>query len=437
VTNRRVGILGLCAMAVLFVASCDECAGTPSCTTTPELSYSGQFIDRATGKSVEGVSISFIRRAGAELLNDPSALSDGDGFFVLRTPALQEGFVGGDLRVVPPAPHVPYTIRDVTLATNSVRGDGGNLGRLVVQPFLFLVGHVRDRFTHAPLPNVQVTVRRLGGGRLAEDSMTFVTDGGGQFGWDAQVIDPEPIDASFEMTVEGHPRSYTVERRINFAYRDLEMTFVFLPVGWGLAYSAGTARRGSNAIIPGVQVFFRRLSGIATEPEATPLPVDANGAFPIAVTPLAEGSLTAELRVVPPTPFRPETTVVELRTSDDDVVKSLGFLKYGAQVFFSLALVDDADQPLPEGTIVMVRRLSGVALDLPAAPVDSGLRAIDSASVLTYQAPAADSGSMDMELIVRLPAPFAWDTIRPLTVPALYSDSAYDAASRSVRRRQR
>jgi hypothetical protein len=437
VTIRHGVTLALFLVAVVFVASCDECAGTPSCTTTPELSYSGQFIDRATGKAIEGVTISFFRRAGAELLSEPTAISDDDGFFVLRTPALQEGFVGGDLRIVPPAPRVPYTIRDVTLHTNSVRGDGGNLGRLVVEPFLFLVGHVRDRFTHAPLPNAHVTVRRLGGGRLSEDSKSFVTDAGGNFGWEPGVIDPEPIDASFEMTVEGQPRSYTVERRINLAYRDLDMTFVFLPVGWGLAYSAGTARRGSNAILPGVQVFYRRLSGIATEPQATALPVDGNGAFPIAVTPLSEGTLTAELRLVPPAPFRPEASVVELRTSDDDVVKSLGFFKYGAQVYFRAPLRDDAGQPIPQGTIVMVRRVSGVALDLPPTPVDSGLRAIDSASVLTYQAPAADSGTMDMELIVRLPAPFAWDTIRQVTVPALHSDSAFDAGLRTVRRRQR
>ena len=436
IMRRALVLASLCAMT-LSAGSCDECAGTPSCTTTPEISYSGQFIDRVSGAPVQGVSISFVRSAGAQLLHDPSAMSDDDGFFVLRAPALQEGHVAGELRVVPPAPDVPYAIPNVTLRTNSIRGDGGNLGRLVVKPFLFLIGHVRDRFTHAPLPSVVVTFRRVAGGRVAEDTREFVTDAGGQFGWEPAVIDPAPIDATFELVVEGHPRPYVIRRQVGLNYRDFETSFVILPVGWGLAYSAGTLRRGSNEVIPGVAVQYRRISGIQTEPAEGPLPVDGNGSFPIAVTPLSEGSLTAELRVVPPPPFPPETSVVQMETSDDDVVRSLGYFRYGAQVVFSATLRDDAGLAIPEGTVVMVERESGPALALKPAAPDSGLRVVDASGRLAYQAPTADSGAMQIKLIVRLPAPFAWDTIRPINVPSAYSDSTYDVGIIAVRRRNR
>lgn len=421
------------------LSGCDQCAGTPSCRSTPEISYSGQFIERQSGAPVAGVSVTFVRESGVEFAYaTPSTLSDADGFFVLRAPALQEGFASGDLRVVPPPPHVPYTIADVSLQTNRVRGSGGNFGRLVVNPYLFLVGHVRDRKTHTPLPGAQVMMRRLGGGRVEVDSMAFVTDPGGQFGWEPRVIDPAPIEASFEISASGYSRPHVIRRNLFLAYRDLDMMFVILPVGWGLSYSGGTVRRGSYEAIPGVTVEFRRIAGINTQPEQTNLPVDSRGGFPIAVEPLAEGSLIAELRILPPSPFPPETSRVEMQTTDDDEVQTLGFFRFGAQLFLNAELREaDSGQPLPQGTVVAVNRISGPALDWTAPPADSGLRSLDAQGKFTYQAPMADSGLAQLQLIVRLPPPFVWDTISPVTVSARYSDSSLVVGPLSVRRRPR
>jgi hypothetical protein len=47
----RLVIPGL-VIAVLLAGACDPCAGTVSCHTEPELSYTGQFIEFPSGKAI-------------------------------------------------------------------------------------------------------------------------------------------------------------------------------------------------------------------------------------------------------------------------------------------------------------------------------------------------------------------------------------------------
>lgn len=422
----------------LLLSACDECAGTPSCHNFPEISYSGQFIDHNTGSPVAGVSIAFVRRSGIDIIGDTvRGLSDGDGFFTLRVGSIYNGTVVGDLLVTPPPPFPPFTIPSVTLATSTVRGDGGYLGRLVVNPYLLLVGHVRDRKTLTPIPEATVKLRRIGGGKAAQDSMTFVTDFGGQFSWEPEILQPGTIDAVFEITAPGYPRTYVVSRAIPLKYVDLDMSFIILPVGWGLTYSGRALRRGSNEHLSGTVVEFRRISGIAVQPAQVTVNVDGNGGFPIPVEPQAEGMLTAELRIVPPGPMPAETVRVDLRTSDNDETQVLGPFGYGAQVFLEAELRDAiTGAPLPQGTEVTMKRTGGLPLAWNPARTDGDTLSLKTGGRLAYQAPTPDSGAVRFDMIVRLPAPFAWDTVRNVNVPARYSDSAFVAGTIAVRRRQ-
>jgi hypothetical protein len=386
------------------------------------------------------VIIDFVRSDGVELaIATPRAVSDDDGFFALRSPALQEGSALGELRVQPPPPYVPYTIPDVALRTHRVRGDGMNAGRLVVNPYVFMVGRVYDRRTREPIAGATVTIERLSGARATEDTRTFQSDVGGQFSWQPALIDlgMMAMEVRFTISAPGEPREYTVLRDVPVSHRDVELSVVLLPVGWGLAYSAGTLRRGSNEILPGVVVEFQRLSGIVVAPEATTLPVDPLGGFPFTMEPLEEGALVGELRIIPPPPFPPETTRVVLQTSDDDVVEGLGWFGYGAQLAFAATLrAAGSGAALPDGTVVSTELLAGPPLAWRSAPADSGLRRLDDEGTFTYQAPTADSGASRVRLVARLPAPFAWDTLL-IDVPAAYSDSVYQAGTLAVRLRPR
>ena len=427
----------LLALLPPLLSGCDECAGTPSCHSPPSVAYSGQFVQRATGSPVANVQVMFVRRSGIELVADTlRAQTDGDGFFTIRGGSVYNGAVTGDLLITPPAAFRPFTIAGVTLTTSTIRGDGDNAGRYVVDPYFLIVGHVRDRKTLTPLPGATVTMRRIGGGRVAADVQTFTTDFGGQFSWEPAVLEPAPVQAEFEITVPGYDRPFVVRRDVPLQYRDGEHAFVILPVGYGLAYFAVTTRRGSGDVNPGVVVEFERTGGIAVRASPVQVTPDAAGRYVLPLEPLAEGMLTGMLRVVPPPGFRPETTSVTLATGDDDVPQSLGFFGYGAQVHYRAELRDaTTGQRLPPTTGVTMKRTGGIALAWSNPLPDGDLLAVSDSGTISYHAPTADSGTVVYDMIVRNPAPFIPDTIRNLSLPARYSDSAHAGGIIPVRRR--
>lgn len=433
---RSAAGLALAAGCTVLTTGCNECSGTPSCRGAPQISYSGQFVERRSGNPVGGVSVSFERRAGVELNGAaPRGSSDAEGFFAIRASALEQGSVVGDLQVIPPPPYARFTIPGIEISTSDLRGDGYNAGRLVVDPYVFMIGRVYDRKTRAPLVGARVLVR-VPSGVLENDSAAFESDVGGQISWEPRLLVTDTIRAAFELNVSGAPRTYSIKREIPISYRDMETRFVYLPVGWGLAYSGGTVRRGSYEALAGVTVEFRRLSGIAIQPEKRTLSLDRWGSFAIAVEPLQEGTLTGQIKILPPPRFPPESSVVKLRTSDDDVVQTLGFFRYGAQAYFTARLRDSASgQLLPKGVEVRLQRVAGQQLDWTHPPADSGRRTLDSLGAFVYQAPTVDSGSVAFDVEVRLRKPLLWDTLRNVTIPARYSDASFDAGFLRVRMR--
>lgn len=420
----------------LLLTACDECAGTPSCRVYPTVSVSGQFVEHKTDRAVSGVSVAFVRTGGIDLINDTLwGVSDRDGFFIARGGSIYSGRVEGKLIVNPPAPFEPFVVPDVVLRAATIRGDGDNIGRLVVNPYLLLVGHVRDRATLAPLVGASVRFRRIGGGALESDMKTFTTDFGGQFSWEPAVLRPDTVHAVFEITAAGYPRVFVVPRDLPLQYREGEMAFTILPVGWGLAYDGATGRRGTGELLPGAAVTFRRTGGIRIKPEQRTLVIDGIGYFPIDVTPLEEGTLYGQIIATPPAPLRPETTSVVMQTSDDDRVRSLGFFGYGAQAALTADLRDaSTGERLPRNTHVVMRRVAGVPLAGSSLNPGAGDRFLSDTG-LAYSAATADSGNVRFDLIVLLPSPSLPDTIHNLNVPSLYNDSVTALGVIPVRRR--
>src|SRR6185436_6549332 len=141
--------------------------------------------------------------------------SDASGFFQLRLFATQDGAVKGDLRVTPPAPYPPYVVTGVSLNTSRTRGDGGYLGRLVVNPFLILVGDVYDRRTRAPVSGATITLRRISGAHLSPDTITLVSDAGARVAWiEPTIVEFGVFKADVELSAPGYPRPFHIERDI-------------------------------------------------------------------------------------------------------------------------------------------------------------------------------------------------------------------------------
>lgn len=434
--KRFMGLVGAAVVAVMS-GGCSECAGTPSCRGAPEISIAGQFVEHKSGSAVGGVVVRFVRLSGSELTSDTvSTVSDGEGNFQLRGVARQAGEIVGVLHVIPHAPDAPYVIPDVVLHTSTVRGAGVNLGRLVVNPYLLLIGHVRDRKSLAPLPGVTVVMRRTGGGRAEQDSARFTTDFGGQFSWQPAVLDPAPIEVEFEIQAPGYPRAYRIQRVLPLKYRDSDMTFVVLPAGSGFSYTGQAVRRGSGENVAGTTVEFARISGVPIQPATGIMPLDFFGRFAVAVEPLSDGEVVGEIRVLPPPRFPPETTRVRLRTSDDDTVEFLGFFRYGAQIYLDATLRDAlSGEPIEPNTDVTLVRTGGIPLDWPAGAPNRDRRRVSVGGRLEYHAPTAGPGTVGVDLIVEFPVGYLPDTIRNLQIPAHYSDSASSRVVLQVRRR--
>lgn len=434
-----IRIAAWCCAVLVATGACGECTGTGACGSAPEVSYSGQFIEHKSGRTVPGVRVTFVRQSGVQLAGQRiAAVSDAQGFFTLRGGASRAGVSRGRIEVTPPPPWVPYAVDDVTLATSTVRGAGGWLGRWVVNPYVLMVGVVQDRWSRERIPGATVVMRRTAGGRADSDTVTFRSDFGGQFSWEPTIAEPGDIEATFEITVNGRPRSYVVDRTVTVSHRDGDIVFIILPVGAGIAYSGTTARRGSGLQLPGVTIEWRRTGGIMTRPDGFLLTPDPFGSFPVPLEPLVDtGSVVGELHIVPPAPYPPEVLPLELRVSDDDVVEWLGFTGYGAQVFARTQLrFADTGEPLPEDTDVSLIRTGGVALDWPnPTPPQADRAVVADSGLLTIHAPTADSGTVTWDLVVRPPPPNAPDTLRGIALPSRYSDEVVVLPPLQVRRR--
>ena len=431
--------LSVCALASLTVG-CGECIGTPSCQVAPEISVDGQIVDHATGRAVGGTAVVFVRDSGLILEADSiTAIANGDGFFALRMGATTDGTVHGHVRVAAPAPFQPYTIPGISLATTRTRGDGTFIGRFVAKPYFRLIGYVRDRKTQAPLEGVTVIWRRNSGGRVSQDSMTFVSDYGGIFAWQPEVVQLGTINATFELRAPGQARAYVLTRDLALFFRESETRLEVLPVGMGLSYYAAAVRRGLGLPLSGATVELTRLSGVATLPQQTTITPNQYGSFDIALEPQAPGSLYVRVRVIPPAPLPAESRTVAMATSDDDVKQFLGTIGYGAAAFFGAELRDSATGTLlPDQTPVRIRRVGGLLLQWPSPPPPEGdPRVVNSRGRIEYGAPTADTGAVTFDVTVQLPTPFAWDTIRGITVPSRYNDTLVDRGTLLVRRRPR
>jgi len=418
------------AFLVVFTA-CEPCAGTASCHVQPELNYSGQVIEHNTGATMGGVEIVFVRKSGPLLTSDTvRVVSRDDGFFELRAAAFSDGTVVGDLTVRSPPPHSPYTVPRVELKTSRVRGDGGILGRIVVDPFMLMVGELRERKTLAGIVGATVTMRRMSGALFSPDTVVFVTDQDARFFLQPTILDfgDGTFTAEFELDVPGHERKWLVHQTHKLQYTDDGIRFIFLLAGRTLNYVAQVVRRGTWQAMPGVTVEFTRTGGIPVQPPNFSPPVDPGaGGFQLNPEPLADGEVEFDLTIRPPAPYPTEILRgLRIRSHDDDSTRHMGFIGFGAQAYLRARFVDRATgAPADSGIITVVRRVQGLTIVTPLA-ADSGFRAIDSVGMVNYTGATPDSGAITFDVQVRLPPPANPEMFRGLQIQARYDSIAND-----------
>jgi hypothetical protein len=425
-SRRGVWLIGPVVLAGA-IASCDPCAGTPSCEVPPEVSASGSFIERPSGRAVSGVQVAFIRRQGAPLRSDTMrSVSDRDGFFLLREAAYEAGGVVGDLVVTPSPPGTPYTVRGIELRATGRRGDGAVLGRLFVNPWLQFIGELHDRKTDAQVPGATVTVRSLGPGLVTPLVTTTVAAENGRFSWEPSIDLFDALIVEWEVAADNYPRAYRFRDTILPQFRDEPPRFIVLKVGGGWSYAGHAYRRGTNTFLPGVAVEWVRTGGIMTSPPSFTATPNANGTFPVPIEPVGDGVAVGRLTIRPPAPL-PEEVIegVELATFDGGKTRLFGPFGYGpATIARPVILYRATGKPVPVGTWVRFRHVGGLSPIFPAAWTvpDSGIRIVDSTGTVAYDAATLEAGTVQYELQVRLNAPHDWDTLT-VSIPARFSSA--------------
>jgi hypothetical protein len=315
------------------------------------------------------------------------------------------------LTVVPPKPFHPYKVSGLALRSSRQRGDGGQLGRLVVDPYFPLVGEVRDRYTQAIVIGAEVTIHQSSGNtKLLADTVRVLTDVNGRFLLDAPVAHYGDMSITFTVKAPGYPRPYTSTSTFTTLYRDGEIGYVLLRLGRGIQYSGEVRRRGTDERFPGAVIEFRRTAGIAIDPNPVVVAADDYGRFMLTPVPLADGAVFGDLIIRPPAPFATEVIRdVRLQVYDDNLVRQVGNFGFGPQAHFKARFRYRATDSIVErGRLTVVRRIGGLEVVKPqnfVPPGDTGVRSIEYGGELWFAAATADTGEVVFTSDLELPNP--------------------------------
>lgn len=412
------------ALVVLLLAAgaCDPCAGTASCRTGARISYTGHIVERTTARSVPGTDVTFTRTSGIELSDEPiHAVSDADGFFRLRAGVTSSGDVIGTLHVAPPN-RPAYDVAGITMHTTEVAGDGGDLGRIVSDPFIMFVAEVHNRVPghDAIVPYASVTFRRTGGIAIDPAVIQLTADANGRFFLAPIAAQAGAVAGIITINGPGFPNSYDIPVQIGTQYQDVVTRDVnVLRIGTTLLWAGEVFRRGTNGHTAGIQVDFQRTAGIDVVPAQFTTTTNDIGLFPIQPAPIGEGELVGTVTIHSPAPFAPVIVPnVRVHTVADDSVRLAGRWGYGSQVFGAIELIYRTTMSrVDSGATVIFRRTGGVQ-----TLSDSAVTRVNQFGAAGLQLASNAAGDAVGDFEVQLGEPYGTEIIRGVHVASAEDD---------------
>ena len=428
--NRRWRIgaaLVVVSLVGLTASACDPCSGIVSCETTGHVQATGQLVERESGDPVEGVELIFTRSGGVELeTNRARVVTDGNGRFVYRSAAMDTGTVQLDVEVLPPG-WTPYRVDTVELATQSIRGDGADLGRWVVDPYFAFIGELRMRYEGGPPRLVdrvgaRVIFRPTGGVETERDIFQTRSDAAGRFFIDPAVPGPGRIVGDLTVRHPDLAEAYTIEDLViesDHVDRPIDLDAV-LGVGPSLLYVGVMYIRSAGGRIPSSagSATFRRTGGIRVSPDTFTSTTADWGGFSLDTQPLEEGVVIGEL-ILRPEGDRSPDTIPEIRmeTFNADSIRRLDEWTVGEQINYAAALVFEASGEPVVGAEVEFRRTGGIG----ASP-ESFTVTTDSSGNFLLRTHTDEEGTLEGELLVRAPGSSETILIPGLNLETFASD---------------
>lgn len=317
--------LGALGAATVSLTGCDPCFGVAGCLSGPRLSLGGQIIVYQTGQPVPGVALDFIRTGGISLDRDSVRVTtDGDGRFQIAVGASEAGEVEAEIAVRPPSALPEYRVRGVRFRTSDVRGEGTELGRWVVEPYLAFVGELKNRRTGSRLAHAWVQLRRTGGVEIIPDIFSVQADTDGRFYAEFRAREPGPVVVDLIVSSAALPRTFRwpdVRLAASHVDRVVEVAGVWR-IGPSLDYVGEVLRADTDRPVADVEIEYRRTGGIAVSPDVFVDRSNSVGRFLLSPMPQEDGTVIGDLFIRPPPPLRDTVfTGVRLETFEGDELR--------------------------------------------------------------------------------------------------------------------
>jgi O-antigen ligase/polysaccharide polymerase Wzy-like membrane protein len=364
VRAARRAKLGLAvAIPLALVTSCDPCAGTIGCTTTPHVTIAGTIVNHVSGAPISGARL-VVRVATTGAAADASTTTDAQGLWEVNIATADEGAAAADITVT--APQLPaYTVSGISVRASRRSGDATALGLWTDIPFvrhLATVVHLSS-----PLAGAQVHFAIASGPTLVSSQTDGTTNSAGVFELDFTAHEVGRIVGDLTVTHVSLPRplvvhNYSIPLDYRFGIPEPSGT---IGRGRQLQYGGELIFRGTGAKAPGVTVEFQRTGGIATLAERASATTNATGFFLIDMSPASDeavGDVIGDLTFRPPTAAATTYRNVHLATYDSTFIRSMGLWAYGERWAWTLELWrNDSLKPSP-GTRVQFTRTGGLAI---------------------------------------------------------------------------
>jgi 5-hydroxyisourate hydrolase-like protein (transthyretin family) len=382
---------------------------------------SGALIEHATGRPVAGVEVEVALRGEAGQQGTTArGVTDASGRYHVVLTATSATLASVTVR--PRSPWREYTVPDVPVRVTTTRGDGVDLGRWVVDPYVAFVGEILNRRNNVGLAGSGVVFRRKDGAPLAVDSLRADADDHGRFFWFGRALGLGEVRGDMEV------RSPTLGRAVQLPdvtlrveYRDVAPSLGRVwQLGASLQYAGELFERVSRRLVTDATVQFRRTGGIRVQPDTFTVTTDAVGRFPLVTTPLADaGTVVGELVVT--RPGRAPTVIrnVRMPVYDTDEVRLLQTWGVGPSLLWVGELHGRGSRLPISGAEVRVHRTGGIAV----SPETFTVRSDATGRFPLVTQPLADSGTVIVELTITRPGVTTPDVLRDVAIPTFDDDS--------------
>jgi hypothetical protein len=317
-------------LAPLGLGGCDPCSGVAACEggVATRIDYEGDLILRFANSPAAAIRVDFVRTGGGTLLprDSVTVFTDSVGKFRIEGEVLDGQTVMGKLVIHQPAPLGTVVYEDLPLVPTAVATETRYMGSWRLDhPHFGSFGEVIYRNTLGRADGVEVEFRRRGGVSVEPSTFLMRTDVGGRFPLSPLPRDTGEIvfDLIFRPPPPYRPATYENQRMRALVGSNPNPFMGPYWIGPHMPYLGLLVWGDTGAGAVGVEVEFRRISGIEVEPDRYVTQSNQWANFSLGPVPRVPGSVRVELTIRPPAPYQTVVDTIVITTTDENTANVL------------------------------------------------------------------------------------------------------------------